>query len=184
MNCWGSARRRDSAVKSRRSNLHEQHLKTKILLVNYRIQWESCRRQVDMLKRELEDAKSEAESISREYVALVDERECFAREFKCRRGYLKSSKLGENGADVKKRHPVETGGCKCTKPFQSTTQSERVAVPGTGVNNHNNLWNNTKSYACCVIRRRVVENTSSRLFWRRRILKRTRIPGVFIINII
>ena len=90
-----------------------------------------------MLDRE--DTKSDTESKSREYVALVDERECLARELKCRRGYLKSSKLGENEADVKKGHPLEAGGCKCTKPFQSTTKPERVAVPGTGGNNHNNF---------------------------------------------
>ena len=60
--------------------LHEQLLETKMLLVNDGDHWETCSRQVQMLNRELEDAKSEAESKTRECVPLVDERECKARD--------------------------------------------------------------------------------------------------------
>ena len=55
--------------------LIEQLLETKKPLVNAENQQESCRRQVELLNRELEEAKSQAESKAREFVALVDELE-------------------------------------------------------------------------------------------------------------
>ena len=60
--------------------LLEQLLETKKFLVNAGNQWESSRRQVELLNRELEDAKSQPESKTRERVRLVDEWECLARE--------------------------------------------------------------------------------------------------------
>ena len=53
---------------------------TKRLLLNANSQRESCRRQVEMLSRELEEVKNQAESKIRECVALVDEQEYLARE--------------------------------------------------------------------------------------------------------
>ena len=43
-------------------------------------QRESCRRQVETLKKELEEVTNVAETKTRECIALVDERECLARE--------------------------------------------------------------------------------------------------------
>ena len=60
--------------------LHEQTLKTKGLLVNAGIQQEACRRQVEMLIRELVDAKIGAKSKIRECVAILNEREKLTRE--------------------------------------------------------------------------------------------------------
>ena len=54
--------------------LHEQLLDTKRLIVNAGKQRGSCRSQVELLNRELEDAKSH----EGECVALVDEQECFS----------------------------------------------------------------------------------------------------------
>ena len=65
-------------LKLERQRIHVQILKTKRLLVNSENQRESCRRQVEMLKGQLEDAKSEAENKTKECVALVYERECLA----------------------------------------------------------------------------------------------------------
>ena len=59
--------------------LRFQLLETKRVLVNAGNQLESCRRQVEMLNRVLEVAKSQAESKTRECVALVAERECLPR---------------------------------------------------------------------------------------------------------
>ena len=56
--------------------LLEQLLKTKKFLVNAGNQWESSRRQVELLNREIEDAKSQPESKTRECVALVDDWQC------------------------------------------------------------------------------------------------------------
>ena len=52
--------------------LHEQLLISKNLLVKAGNQVESCRRQNEMLNRELVIAKSQAESKTKEWVALVD----------------------------------------------------------------------------------------------------------------
>ena len=60
--------------------LKEQLLETKRLFVNAGNQRESCRRQFEMFNRELKDAKIQAESKTREYVALVDEQECLTLE--------------------------------------------------------------------------------------------------------
>ena len=62
--------------------LHKQLLMTKNLLVNAGNQRESCRRQVEMLNRELEAAKTKAETKTMECVALGDKRECLSRELK------------------------------------------------------------------------------------------------------
>ena len=68
-------------------NLHEEklyssHFKilTKRLLEYADNQRESCRRQVEILMKELAEVRDVAETKTRECIALVDERECLARE--------------------------------------------------------------------------------------------------------
>ena len=60
--------------------LHEQLQKTKKLLANAGIRRESYGRQVENLNREFENAKTQAESKTRESAVLLDERDCLARE--------------------------------------------------------------------------------------------------------
>ena len=60
--------------------LQEKLLETKRLLVNTENQRESCRRQGEIINRELEDAKIQAENKTRECVALVDEQEFLTLE--------------------------------------------------------------------------------------------------------
>ena len=67
-------------LKLEHQRLHEQILKTKGLLVNAGSQQESCRRQAEMLNRELEDAKIGAKRKIRECAAIVNEREKLPRE--------------------------------------------------------------------------------------------------------
>ena len=60
--------------------LSDQLLETKRLLEYAGNQRESCRRQVETLKKELAEVTNVAETKTREGIALVDERECLARE--------------------------------------------------------------------------------------------------------
>ena len=60
--------------------LSDQLLETKRLFQYARNQRESCRRQVENLKKELAEVTNVAETKTRECIALVDELECFARE--------------------------------------------------------------------------------------------------------
>ena len=60
--------------------LSNQLLETKRLLEYAGNQRESCRRQVEILKKELAEVTNVAETKTRECIALVDERECLARE--------------------------------------------------------------------------------------------------------
>ena len=114
--------------------LQEQFLQTKRLPVNAGNQRESCRRLVEFLNRELKDTKSEAERKTRECVALVDERECLAREPE-----IAEENNRKLQSRVKKGHPEEAGDYKGTKPIQSTTQSIRYAVRTARGNNHQNF---------------------------------------------
>ena len=60
--------------------LNDQLLETKRLLECAGNQRESCRRQVEILRKELAEVTNAAETKTRECIALVDERECLARE--------------------------------------------------------------------------------------------------------
>ena len=69
---------RQLKVESQR--LGDQLLETKRQLEYAGNQRESCRRQVETLKKELEEVTNIAETKTRECIALVEERECLARE--------------------------------------------------------------------------------------------------------
>ena len=60
--------------------LSDQLLETKRLVEYAGNQRESCRRQLEMLKKELAEVTNVAKTKTRECTALVDERECLARE--------------------------------------------------------------------------------------------------------
>ena len=57
-------------------------LETKRLLEYAGNQRESCRRQVEILKKELEQVTNVAETKTKECIVLVGERDCLARELK------------------------------------------------------------------------------------------------------
>ena len=67
-------------LKLESQSLSDQLLENKRLLEYAGNQRESCRRQVETLKKELVEVTNVAETKTREYIALVDERECLARE--------------------------------------------------------------------------------------------------------
>ena len=67
-------------LKLESQRLSDQLLETKRLLEYAGNQRESCRRQVEILKKELAEVMIVAETKTRECIALVDERECLARE--------------------------------------------------------------------------------------------------------
>ena len=67
-------------LKFESQRLSDQLLQSKRLLDCARNQRESCRRQVEILKKELAEARNVVETKTRECIALVDERECLARE--------------------------------------------------------------------------------------------------------
>ena len=67
-------------VKLESQRLSDQLLKTKRLLEYAVNQWECCRGQVEIFKKELEKITNAAETKRKECIALVDERECLARE--------------------------------------------------------------------------------------------------------
>ena len=66
-------------LKLKSQRLSDQLLESKRLLEYAGNQRESCRRQVEILKKELEEVTNVAETKTREYIAVVDERECLAR---------------------------------------------------------------------------------------------------------
>ena len=61
-------------------SLSDQLLETKRLLEYAGYQRESCKMQVEILKKELEEVTNVAETKTREFVALVDDWESLARE--------------------------------------------------------------------------------------------------------
>ena len=67
-------------LKLESQRLINQLLDTKRLLEYAGNQRESCRRQVEILKKELAEVTNVAEIKTRKCIALVDERECLARE--------------------------------------------------------------------------------------------------------
>ena len=67
-------------LKLESQRLSDQLLETKRLLEFAGNQRESCRKQVEILKKELAEVTNVAETKTRECIALVDERECVARE--------------------------------------------------------------------------------------------------------
>ena len=67
-------------LKLESQSLTDQLLETKRLLEYAGNQRESCRRQVETLKKELAEVTDVAETKKRECIALVDEQECLARE--------------------------------------------------------------------------------------------------------
>ena len=67
-------------LKLESQRLSDQLLETKRLLEYAGNQRESCRRQVEILKKELAEVTNVAETKKRECIALVDERDCLARE--------------------------------------------------------------------------------------------------------
>ena len=75
---WLKEELRQLKLESQR--LGDQLLETKRQLEYAGNQRESCRRQVETLKKELEEVTNVAETKTRECIALVDERECLARE--------------------------------------------------------------------------------------------------------
>ena len=69
-------------LKFESQRLSVQLLETKRLLEYAGNQRQSCRRQVEILKKDLAEVTNVAETKTRECIALVDERECLARELK------------------------------------------------------------------------------------------------------
>ena len=67
-------------LKLESQRLSDQLLETKRLLDYVGNQQEFCRRQVEILKKELAEVTNVAETKTRECIALVDERESLARE--------------------------------------------------------------------------------------------------------
>ena len=67
-------------LKLESQRLSDQLLETKRLLEYAENQRESCRSQVEILEKELAEVTDVAETKTRECIALVDERECLARE--------------------------------------------------------------------------------------------------------
>ena len=77
---WARLEEELRQLKVESQRLGDQLLETKRQLEYAGNQRESCRRQVETLKKELEEVTNVAETKTRECIALVDERECLARE--------------------------------------------------------------------------------------------------------
>ena len=81
-------------IKLEGQRLHAQMLENKRLLVDAGNHQESRIRQIEMMNRELEEAKNQAESKTRECVALVVERECLALKLKNADEDIRNSEVG------------------------------------------------------------------------------------------
>ena len=77
-------------LKLESQKISDQLLETKRLLEYAGNQQQSCKRQVEILRYESAGVTNVAETKTREFIALEDERECLARELECRDRYQKT----------------------------------------------------------------------------------------------
>ena len=142
-------------LKLESQRLGDQLLETKRQLEYAGNQRESCRRQVETLKKELEDVANVAETKTRECIALVDERECLARELE--NAEIDNRKLRCRGGEPQRRS--YRGG------WRPSTRRARSADLQAFMNFYSChrgpqpvlSRNITKRWQCSVIRTRVVD---------------------------
>ena len=166
---------RQLKVESQR--LADQLLETKRQLEYAGNQRESCRRQVETLKKELEEVTNVAETKTRECIALLDERECLARE-------LENAEIDNR----KLRGRVKTEQTS-KKVIQRRLEAINAQSPFSRPLNFMNFYscqrgpqlsrNITKCWQCSVIRTRVVVRTCSKSFFKQRKLLKMRRPVIF-----
>ena len=142
-------------------------------------QRESCRRQVETLKKELEEVTNVAETKPRKCIALVDEWECLARELE--NAEIDNSKL---------RSRVKTQQTSM-KVIQRRLEAINAQSPFSRPPNFYEILflpqgpqpvlsrNISRRWQCSVIRTRVVVRTCSKSFFKQKKLLKTMRPVIF-----
>ena len=166
-------------LKLESQRLSGQLLETKRLLEYAGNQRESCRRQVEILKKVLAEVTDVAETKTRECIALVDERECLARELEIAeiditklRTRIRTEETSKKV--IQRRLEAINAQSPFSRPpnFLSFFSCNRGPQPVLS-------RNISKCWHCSVIRTRVVGRTCSKLFSRQRKLWKMRRPVIF-----
>ena len=161
--------------------LGDQLLETKRQLECAGSQRESCRRQVETLKKELEEVTNVAETITRECIALVDDRECLARELQ--NAEINNSKLRSREKTEQTSKKVIQGkleAINAQSPFSRPSNLYELPFLPQGAEPQPVLSRNiSKRWQCSVFRTRVVVRTCSKSFFKQRKLWKTRRPVIF-----
>ena len=159
--------------------LGDQLLETKRQLEYAGNQRESCRRQVETIKKELEEITNVAETKTRECIALVDERECLARELE--NAEIDKRKLWSRVRTEQTSKKViqrRLEAINAQSPFsQPPKLYELLFLPQGPQSVLSRII--SKHWQCSVIRTRVVVRTCSKSFFKRRKLWKTRRPVIF-----
>ena len=165
-------------LKLESQRLSDQLLETKRLLEYAGNQRESSRRQVEILKKELAEVTDVAETKTRECIALVDERECLARE-------LENAEI-----DIRRLRTRVRTEQTSKKVIQRRLEAINAQSPFSRPPNFYKLLchrgpqpalsrNISKRWQCSVIQTRLVRRTCSKLFFRPRTLWKMRRPVIF-----
>ena len=158
-------------LKLENQRLGDQLLETKRQLEYDRNQRESCSRQVETLKKELEEVTNVAETKTRECIALVDERECLARELDS--AEIDNRKLrGRRSYRGSWRRSTRRARSVDLQTFMNFYSCHRGPQPVLS-------RNISKRWQCSFIRTRVVVRTCSKSFFKQRKLWKTRRPVIF-----
>ena len=80
-------------------------------------------RHVEILKKELAEVTNVAETKTREFIALVDERECLARELENAEIDIRKIRTRVRTEQTSKKvNPKDAGGDQRAEPVQSTSE--------------------------------------------------------------
>ena len=184
---WARLEEELRQLKVESQRLGYQLLETKRQLEYAGNQRVSCKRQVETLKKELEEVTNVAETKTRECIALVDERECLARE-------LENAEI--DNRKLRSRVKTEQTSKKVIQRRLEAinAQSPFSRPPNELLFHFMNFYschrgpqpvlsrNITKRWQCSVIRTRVVVRTCSKSFFKKRKLWKTRRPVIFMLS--
>ena len=176
---WARLEEELRQLKLETQRLSDQLLETKRLLEYAGNQRESCRRQVEKLNNELAQVTIVAETKTRECIALVDERECLARELENTeidirklRTRVRTNRPQKRSSRGDWRRSTRRARSVDLRTFMSFYSFHRGPQPVLS-------RNVSKRWQCSVIRTRVVGTTCSKLFFRQRKLWKMRMPVIF-----
>ena len=136
-------------LKLESERLSDQLLETNGLLEYAGNQREFCRRQVEIMKKKLAEVTKVAETKTGEFIALVDERECLARDF-------------ENAdIDIRKLIQKRLEAIKAQSPFSLPPNFYELLFLPLGATT-STIQKHFKRSQCSVIRTWVVGRTCSK----------------------
>ena len=152
-------------LKFESQSLSDQLLETKQLLEYAGNHRESCRTQIEILKKELVEVTNVAETKTRECIALVDERECLARNLEnAEIGIRKLRTRVRTEQILKKVIRRRLEAINAQSPFSRPPNFYELLFLPQGATT-SAIHKHFKCWRCSVIRTRVVAGTFSKFFF-------------------